>query len=219
MNDAKIQRYCAMGGIAFVVLGGIGTAISGSPPSPGDPAGEILDYFKDHDSAIKIASYLSVLATFALLFWVGALWATLRRAEGGSPRLTVVAGLGAAVGGASAGVSFAVSSVIALRVDSLGPGGAKFFYGFSLTLLGAAGVGIAALVLATSIISLRSGVFPSWVTWGGMVLGVLWLVAASAIATDRDFVGILGLVSFVLWCVWIVAISVLMLREGEPATA
>lgn len=217
MSDARVGRYCAMGGFVFVVLGLVGTLISGSPPAPTDSAREILEYFDDNQSAIRIANYLAVLGIFFLLFWLGGLWALLRRAEGGAPLLTVVAGLGAVLGAAGAGTSFAVTSLIALRHDSIGPGGAEVFYALSFTLFGISGVGIAALVIATSVITLRTGIFPSWVGWGGMVLGVLWLVAALAIATDRDFIGIFGLVSFVLWSVWILVLSVLMLRTQELA--
>jgi hypothetical protein len=219
MGEASVRRYCAMGGFAFVVLGLIGTAISGSPPAATDPPREILDYFQDSEGALRVASYLSVLGIFFLLFWLGNLWATLRRAEGGAPLLTVVAGLGAVLGAAGAGVSFAVTSMVALRNQSIGPGGAAVFYELSFTLLGASGVGIAALVLATSLIVLRTTVFPRWIGAYGIVLTIAWLIAAGAIATDKDFIGIFGLISFVLWAIWILAISVVMLRGPEPAAA
>jgi hypothetical protein len=219
MGDASVRRYCAMGGFAFVVLGLIGTAIAGSPPAANDPPREILEYFKDSEAAIRLASYLSVLGIFFLLFWLGNLWATLRRAEGGAPLLTVVAGLGAVLGAAGAGTSFAVTSMIALRHGSIGEGGAAVFYELSFTLLGASGVGVAALVLATSLIVLQTSVFPRWIGGGGLVITVAWLIAASAIATDKEFVGLFGLISFVLWAIWILAISVVMLRDPEPAAA
>ncbi len=219
MGEASIRRYCAMGGFAFVVLGLIGTVLSGSPPAATDPPAEILEYFKDSEAAIRIASYLSVLGIFFLLFWLGNLWAILRRAEGGAPLLTVVAGLGAVLGAAGAGTSFAITSMIALRHGSITPGGAAIFYELSFTLLGASGVGVAALVLSTSLIVLRTSVFPRWIGAGGIVLTVAWLVAARAIATDREFIGVFGLISFVLWSIWILAISVMMLRSPEPATA
>ena len=219
MGEANVRRYCAMGGFAFVVLGLISTAISGSPPAANDPPREILEYFQDSEGAIRLASYLSVLGIFFLLFWLGNLWATLRRAEGGAPLLTVVAGLGAVLGAAGAGTSFAVTSMIALRTGSIGDTGAAVFYVLSFTLLGAAGVGIAALVLSTSLIVLRTSVFPRWIGAFGLVLTVAWLVAAAAIATDKEFVGLFGLISFVLWAIWILAISVVMLRGPEPAAA
>ena len=101
--------------------------------------------------------------------------------------------------------------MIALRTGSIGDTGAAVFYVLSFTLLGAAGVGIAALVLSTSLIVLRTSVFPRWIGAFGLVLAVAWLVAAAAIATDKEFVGLFGLISFVLWAIWILAISVVML--------
>ena len=131
----------------------------------------------------------------------------------------MVAGLGAVLGAAGAGTSFAVTTMIALRTGSIGDTGAAVFYVLSFTLLGAAGVGIAALVLSTSLIVLRTSVFPRWIGAFGLVLTVAWLVAAAAIATDKEFVGLFGLISFVLWAIWILAISVVMLRGPEPAVA
>jgi len=219
MGESSVRRYCAMGGFAFVVLGIVATAISGSPPSTTDRPGEILEYFHDHHSAIRVAQYLSALSLFFLLFWLGSLWSTLRRAEGGAPLLTVVAGLGAVLGAAGAGTSFAVTGMIALRSNRLGGAGAHVFYELSFTLLGVAGAGIAALVLATSLVVVRTSVFPRWIGYLGLLLTAAWLVAALAIATDTEFIGFFGLASFVVWSIWILAISVVMVRAPEPAAA
>ena len=220
MDTAAWQRYCAMGGIFFVVLAVVGTLVMGSPPSPTDTPREILEYYRDNEGGIGVGSYLNVLAVLGLVFWLGALWTTLRRAEGGAPRLTVVAGLGAAISGACAMVSQGINAANALRADELGPEGAKFFYTLSLTVIAAGAGGIAALVLATSIVSIRSGVFPTWVGWGGVLLGVIWLLAGLGVASDKDVIGIFGLIGFALWSIWIVVISVLMMRAArEPAPA
>jgi hypothetical protein len=213
METSAWQRYGAMGGFWFVVLAVVGTVAAGAPPSTTDSAAEILEYYEDSSGGIRAGAYLGVLAMLGLLFWVGSLWSTLRRAEGGAPRLTVVAGLGAAIGATCAGISFAIQSATALRADEIGAAGAKFFHVLGVTVISAGGAGIAALVLATSIISLRTKLFPAWLTGGGLLLGVLWLVAALAIATDRDAVGAFGFVCFILWSIWIISISVMMLRE------
>ncbi len=218
MGDGQWQRYGAFGGIVFVVLAVVSSFIAGQPPESTDRGVEILEYLDDNDGAIRVGAYLSALAIFPLLWWAGSLWSTLRRAEGGAPRLTVVAGLGLAVAAGGAGVSFAITSMMALRQNELGPGGAKVFYSLTFTMLGVSAAGLAALVLATSVILLRSRLYPAWVGWLGAALGVLWLVAAVNVATDNSAVSTLGFVAFLLWGAWIIVISVLMLRERESVT-
>src|SRR5438128_2705389 len=219
--DAKWERYAALGGVLFVVLALVGTFIAGEPPAADDSAKKVVEFFRDHDNAIRAAQYLSVASFVPLLFWLGSLWSRMRRAEGGHPRLAVTAGIGAAVGVSAAGVSFALVSAIALSLHekTLDPGGARTLYLLSLTLLGPAAFGILTLVLATSVLSLRTRVFPTWVAALGLVDSLLWIAGALALVSTQNAFGFLGLVAFLAWAVWIVATSVLMYRGSEPGAA
>jgi hypothetical protein len=215
VDDAKWERFGAIGGFVFVVLALVGALVAGAPPQTSDSAHKIAKYFSDHDRAIRTGSFLSVIGTLFLLWWVGSLWTRLRRAEGGAPRLTVVAALGTVLGAAGALASFATTSAIDFRLAQLGPNGAKVFYTLSVTALSAGAVGLAALVLATSVITIRTRVFPVWVAYGGYALGLLWLVAVLGVASERGvFFGLL-FAAFLVWLAWIAVLSVLMLRAGE----
>jgi hypothetical protein len=219
--DAKWERYAALAGVLFVVAAVVGAFVAGEPPAADDSARKVVDYFHDHDTAIRAAQYVNAAAFVPLLFWLGSLWARMRRSEGGQARLAVTAGFGAALGLISAGVSFALISAISLSVPekTLGPAVARTLYLFSLTLLGAAAFGLLTLVLAVSILSLRTRMFPAWVAVLGFVDTVLWIVGALALVSTRGALGFLGLLAFLVWLVWILATSVLMYRGSEPAAA
>jgi hypothetical protein len=209
------ERYAPGAGIVFIVLALVSTFIAGEPPGLNDSAREVADYFDDNDAAIRWGQFIGSLAVIPLLWWLGSLWSTLRRAEGGAPRLTVTAGLGAVVAATSVLASSAVLSTAALRQDSLGPDGLRFFYTFSALLLAVAAFGAATLVLASSVVVLRSQVFPAWVAWLGLVSGAVWVASGLVLVSTRDAVFFLGLIAFILWAVWVIAVSVLMLRAPD----
>jgi hypothetical protein len=78
-----------------------------------------------------------------------------------------------------------------------------------------AAFGAATLVLASSVVVLRSQVFPAWVAWLGLVSGAVWVASGLVLVSTRDAVFFLGLIAFILWAVWVIAVSVLMLRAPD----
>ncbi len=213
------DRYAPATGLVFVVVVIVATLVQGAPPSLSDGASEFADYFDDNDTRIRVAQFVNVLATIPFLWWMGGLWSTLRRAEGGAPRLTVAAGLGGAIAATSVMLGSAVMSTAAFRSTDLQPAGLKLFYTLSFTMYAAGALGVATLVLASSVVILRSGVFPVWIGWLGIVNGLVWIAAGLSLVSTRDAVNVIGFISFLIWLVWIIAISVVMLRNPEPAAA
>ena len=95
MNDRNWERWGALGGILFVVLVVISAILPGSPPMTSDSAKKIADFVVDHDDEVRWAGYIGTLAVIPFFWWLGSVWRLLRRGEGGSPRLAVMAILGA----------------------------------------------------------------------------------------------------------------------------
>lgn len=218
MDDARYERYALLGAPVFVVLAWMGAILPGSPPAPGDSAEDVLAYFKDNDTMVGLATFLAVLAAVALLFWAGTLWRRMRAAEGGNPRLTVVAGLGLLLSVAMALASGAVNGAIALQPDALGPDGAQVLYALSATLAASLWAGTAAQVLAVSLVGGMSGLFPRWIVVLGDVTFVVALIAGYGVASDSDTVFGAGFVGFILWSVWLLATSASMWKAApEPA--
>jgi len=213
----KLDRYAPATGLLFVVVVIVSTIVQGAPPALSDDASEFAEYFDDNDARIRFAQFINVLATIPFLWWLGGLWATLRRAEGGAPRLTVAAGLGSVVAATSVGLGSAVMSTAAF--SPLDGAGLKLFATLSVTMYAAGALGVATLVLASSVVVLRSGVFPVWIGWFGLLNGVVWIGGGLSLVSTRDAVSGIGFVAFLLWLVWIIAISVTMLRNPESATA
>jgi hypothetical protein len=211
--DEKWERYAALGGIWFVVLTVVGTFLSGAPPSPTDKADKIFDYFNDNAGALQAMQYLGGLGTIGLLWWFGSLWRRMTRAEDGRPRMAVVALTGLLFAGVFAAVSGAISSVAAMRIEELGPGGAKTFYGLSVVLISTAGFGIVVLLGAVSGLCYRTKYLPQWIMILGWIVALGFLIAALGSATDASAFGFIGLFSFLLWCIWVIGVSVVMFRD------
>jgi hypothetical protein len=212
------ERYGALGGIVFVILVIVSIAISGSTPKSSDSATKILKYFHDNTDGIKVGAFLGgAVAAIPILWWAGSLWARLRRAEGGQARLGLIALLGLVLAGAGQVVAQGILAAVALDLKDVGATEAKFFFLLYQAIGAASSTGLAVLVLATSMVVLRTKVFPVWLGWVGVVDGILFVVSAYAIATTSDGIAAFGFVSFIVWAIWIVILSVLMFRTPEPA--
>jgi hypothetical protein len=218
-ESARWERYGAFGGIVFVVLVIVTIVISGSPPKETDSAAKILKYYRDNADGIKVASFVGTLATLPILLWAGSLWARLRRAENGQPRLALVAVLGLVLAGAVQGVLTAIGATIVLQLNNVGPTEAKFFFVLATTMGAIGNIGIAVLVLAVSALAFRTHVFPAWVAWIGVVDGIVLLVACYGAASTSDAIAVLGLIALVIWAIWLIATSVIMIRHTDAAVA
>src|SRR5262249_11764299 len=156
-------------------------------PKTSDSAAKIAKWVVDHDNKIRYAGYLGAIATVPFLWWMSSLWRMLRRAEGGSPRLTVMAGLGAAfttVFGALGGVLLAVLPIVGVK--DLGPTGTRTFYILATDVGILALIGVAVLTAASSAVVFRSRVLPVAVGWLGALVAVVALVGAYATVSTSD---------------------------------
>jgi hypothetical protein len=207
MDEARWARYAALGGIWFVVLNVIGAFVAGTPPKTTDSAVKIAKYFHDHHRAIEIGTLFIGLGLIGLLWWFGSLWRLMVDAEEGRARLAVVALAGLAVAAAMALMSGVVSSTVALQLGTLGAS-VKFFYIMTVVLLSAAGFGIVTFIAAVTSLSYRTKMFAPWVNVIGWIAALLFLISTIGVVTDRNWIGVLGLVSFLVWCLWIVVVSI-----------
>src|SRR5262245_46122039 len=218
LTMSRTERWAPIGGIAFVVLMIVGSMLVGDVPRPDASAHEIAGYLADSGRQMRniIGAYLWTVGALAFLWFLTRLRNDLRRAEGGTGSLANLAyGAGvafSAVWMVSAATFASVAYAVTLRdapvsdpdlVRVLPP------LGRLLLLLGGGFSGLLVL-LAASLVILRTAVFPRWLAWLG-------IAAAIALLVDVIYLNI-----FPCWT-WVFIASVVMLvrREGRqhPAAA
>jgi hypothetical protein len=218
MDDAKWERAAGAGGILFVVLVLVSALLPGAPPSTSDPALKIAKYFTDHSDAIREASFLGIIATVPIVWWAAAMYRMLDRATGNA-RLGVMAVVGVAIATAAAGVSSVIFAVVAMAgvTGSGGVAGTKFYYLLGTNLTSLVAIGTALVVGSVSAGILRSGMMPKWIAWLGVLVTVLSVGGSLIGVSGNDAVMGVLFASFLTFSLWLVVVSIVMLRK--PATA
>jgi Domain of unknown function (DUF4386) len=216
LRRSWFERWAPIAGIAFVVLMVVGSMLIGDVPAPDAPAQEIATYVADSGNHTRniIGAYLWLTGAFAFVWFLVRLRNDVRRAEGETGSLSSLTfGAGvvfAAVWMVSAVVFAAVPFAIELRdapisdpeLVTLLPATGRL-----LLLLGAGFAGLL-VVLTTSVAIFRTGVFPRWLAWLGIVAAIVLLF------------DVIYLTIFPLWTwVFVVSIVMLMRRERTSPTA
>jgi len=217
MTEDGWERYAWIAGIASIVLFVVATFLAGSPPNPNDSVQKVFKYFNDNIDAIRWGGFIVAIGIVLFAFWLAALASRARRALAGPSGIVTLLIIGGVIGLALALVGVAVGNVVALRIHELAPSGVHFFFGLGYVIGAVGDFGTSILVAGVALASLRGSLVPSWLGAVSGVLAVAFLVAGIGVATFSNAIATVGLVVFLVWAVWVVVISVLMLRA--PATA
>lgn len=214
---ARWEQIGAAGGIAYVVLQLVSQAliqVGGSEPPFNAPAAEIEAFFMNRNPQLAaIGGFFSVLSVIAFLWFLGVLWARLRRHEGELGWLSLVAFVSGVAGIAtilgSGGWELAI-----LRIDE-GLEAETFRLLFDQGNLAFATfwVALAGMLLAAGVVTIRDGALPRWLGWYGLVVAVA-LLAARAVwfaASGAKFV------PYLLFWVWLIAASIFLIRRARGA--
>jgi hypothetical protein len=207
------ERTAAIAAFAYVVLSMASQGliqIGGAEPALDAPAGEIVEFFEARNPQLFEAGvYLQLLAIAAFVWFLGGFWATLRRAEGQTPWLSLVAvGSGLVfLGMLSGGWHLAV-----FRIDEgLDPQIARLAFDMGNMAFANAWVPLGSMMLATGMIALSTGVLPRWMGWSAVAVGV-GLLAARVVWTL-----FIAFVPWMLFWFWLIALSVILLRRRPVA--
>jgi hypothetical protein len=224
-GEARWERAGAATGIGFVVfLLASFVVIPDSPPALDGPASEIRSFYVDNSSAWQASIYLTGLAAFFFILFLGSLRAALGRAEADArgpvwlSRVVIPAG---AVMLALALVNGAVNDALATRVAAEADQAViRSLYDVLWFTITFTAFPIAALVAATSVVSYRTGLLPPLVTWLGLALVPAWLVAGFGMITETGAfspTGAVGFVVLLVWVAWMLALSASLIRRAGTA--
>jgi uncharacterized membrane protein YhaH (DUF805 family) len=207
------NRWGAIAGLVFVVLFVVGLLLGGDTPEYDASDEEWVEWFEDDGNTnLQVVSmFLVVASALALVGFLGVLTRRLRATN--RPELVNVAigaGLVLAALIVVAGIAInQVSAAITFGGDDYPVPGADVLrqseqLGFGVVLLGG---GWAAVVVvgATSLAARGTDLLPGWLVTAGYVAAVLLLLSVFFIP-------------FVLLPLWVLAVSILMLRGGVPAS-
>jgi hypothetical protein len=226
MNDgARWERLGAATGIAFVVfLLASFLVIPDTPPALDDPVAKIRSFYVDNSSAWQASTYLTGLAAFFFIWFLGSLRGALERAEAhvaGGVRLARIVTPAGAVTLALALVNSAVSDALATRVAAEADQAViRALYDVLSFTVTFTAFPIAALVAATSVVSYRTDLLPPLVTWLGLSLVPAWLVAGFGMFVESGAfspTGSVGFVVLLVWVAWVLAVSASLIRRAGTA--
>jgi hypothetical protein len=212
MEGMQVQQrtrdtWALTGALAVILVVVAFAAIGGNTPDGDATASQVSSYYTDNGSKEIAAAVVLGLASVSLLFFVAILKRHLDAlAPLGSvlPTVALVAGV-VAVGGfmTAATLHFALADY----ADDIDPVAAQAINAidsdFFLPFVG----GLGTLVLAGSLLALRTGAFlPRWAAFLGVLIFVI-------VFTPAGFIG------FALAGIWLIVISIRLYLAGEPTAA
>jgi hypothetical protein len=213
-DDIRWERWGAIGGFLYVIGMILLFVWPGEPPQDATTE-QLLQFYQDNEFAVTWGAYMAVaLGGLGLLWFLGSLRSALRRAEGGTGRLSAIAM--AAGAGSLILLLGAVGVFVSTAFNAVDPGNVNFQFDLSThEMVVGAGFGLfifhlvlaGALVAATSVLSIRTAVFPKWLGWVGTLL---------ALALVFPLVSFFALFAFFVWVV-VIVILLLMGRGSRSA--
>jgi hypothetical protein len=204
--------WTPLAGFLAVLTFVVGVIFVSDSPDSDDSAAKVLAWYADHGHrvGIVVGAYVLAFCGLFVLWFASGLRQRLRAAEGAESRLADVAlgggillvgmlwvgavALAAVPAGESLGGAPLVTADVARFLPQLGFGAILLFGMFAAI----------ALIEATSIVILRTGVFPRWLAWLGFACGVVLLF------------GVVFLPMIAL-PIWLIATSVVLTRNPAPA--
>jgi hypothetical protein len=206
MVSGSWARYAPLSGLLAVVLVVVSIVVTGFDDVGTDASTqEVIDFWSDNDGQQVAGAAIGALSLVPLLWFLGSLRSVLRTAEGGTGRLSAVAFAGGIVLVAGAAVDSSLQFAVAESVGDVPPGVTQALSVLYSDFFLVFPVGLGTLLLATSLVSLRHKVLPTWLGWVAFVLGIVSLTPV-------------GFFAFLLVLVWIAVVSVVLYqRQDAPA--
>jgi hypothetical protein len=209
MNQRRWLQVGGAAGILSVVLQ-FGFSLIGGTGEPAfdAPAGDWLTQYQNLHDLFLVAPYVSGLPMLFFLFFVGALHLKLRSVGNGESLGSIAVLLFGGVAATLLLVAIGAGAAAVLRVGhGLDLSGASTLSGLANEFFVMSWFALGGLLLATGLGAIASHALPTWVSWSGMVIGLLLVIAPAAQLTA------FGLIPFFLYYLWVVVVGVVLIRN------
>lgn len=212
---SSLKKLGAIAAIAYPILQMASQGliqVGGMEPAFSAPAAEILSFFENRDPALfPLGGYLSMLSVVAFLWFLGALWDELRRAEAGSGWLSVIA-VGSGLVAAATLTSSGGWPLAVFRVgEGLDPQIARLLFDQGNLNFANLWVSLGSMVLASGLIFREARRFPGWFAWASIVLAVGLFLARAVWTTSIAFA------PYLFFWLWLIVLGVMMLRRSPQS--
>lgn len=216
----SLERIAGLSGIVFVLVLVVGDVVRGAPPDNTSTPEDLAQWYEDHSWGVLFSHITFNISTFFFFLFIAYLWKTLRSAEGDPAWLSAMV-FGAGVMGAAIatiGYGFWGTAGTIARYYELTPEVAVLLFNLTVVFF-MAWLGLNVVMLGTALLIFRTGVFPRWLAWLGLVDIALWLVNQWPIPPDAStleniFLDYPGPPAHAGQLIWVIAISVILTRRA-----
>jgi MFS family permease len=211
MQVEKPRPLALLSGVVFVVLVVLAFAVfGGDTPEVKASGAKVASYYSDHNDREQAAVFVLIIATLFAGIFVASLWAAFRWASA-SPTWSAVALIGGIVAIGGFLVAGGIHLALAEAADKhYSPDTLRVLNALDSDSYPAFGLGMALLMLGSGGALVTSAVFPTWLGWVGIVVGILGFTPA-------------GFFAFLLSGVWVIVLSIVCFRRlsqgDEPGPA
>jgi hypothetical protein len=216
-HATRWDRITAITGLLFVALV-VGSFFTPSTPDPGSSAGQLATAITDDRAGHQMSLLLGFLSDIAFIVFLAGLWSRFRRNEGNGGMMAGLFGLAGAAFTATILVSEGLYLALVQAAETADPSTLPTLAMLDNWVgLSVIPVGAAMMIGATGAI-LSTHALPAWLGYVAGLDAVLLVLSLGAVFETDDgsvLAGIGGFGGFLLFLVWTLATSVLLLMRSS----
>jgi hypothetical protein len=216
------ERYAWVSGIVFVVaLLAESVVAIGIGLTQNDSAAKIARGLHEHRDRALVIAYLSAVYAVAFVIYLSSLYNLLRREADWARILSLLVLVGGVLFVAlhavsDIGLTGLLGAKLASFSDQHDPGLAYALYLVTYALDSVGDVFGSLAAVAAGVIVVKSGVLPRWLGWVSIVAGVMFFLQGFGLGgVVATFGLVFDLIAFVLFLLFVLASSVILLRRHE----
>lgn len=220
-------RYAWLAGIVYVIAlvaeSVVGAA--GIKLTQNDAPAKIASRLHDHRELLLVITYLSVVYAVAFVIYIWRVYDLLRQdtqRQGSIPALVLVGGaLFIALHAVSdIGITGLLGAKLATYAYQHDPGLSYTLYLLTYALDSVGDVFGSIAAIAAGLLTIRRGVLPRWLGWFAIVAGCLFFLQGFGLGgVIATFGLVLDLIGFVLFLIFVLVSSVVLLRRDDTVAA